>query len=668
MTINYTSLLKLAKPVTGTESGTWGDTVNDAITSPLDVAVAGAVSIDVTSGNVTLSNNDGSGSNQARYAILLVIGTPGVSRNIIGPGTSKIYLVKNSSNGEIVVKASATTGVTIPVNTEASVFWNGSDYEIVGMQGPSSSTDNAVVRFDGTTGKVVQNSVVTIADTTGDVAGVGALTASGNLTLSGGTANGVLYLNGSKVATSGSAVTYNGTTFSTSADASVNGLTVGRGAGAVSTNTAVGASALAANTTGGSLTAVGYQAGYSNTTGTNNVIVGYQAGYSNQTGSSGTAVGYQAAYTSTVGNPTAFGYQALLNSTTGAENSAFGVWSLRLNTTGSYNTAVGCESLYSNTTASNNTAVGYQAGYSNTTGQYNTFLGYQAGYSSNRTADTSAFNTTVGYIAGKNLTTGQVNVFIGSRSGSSGANALTGNANTVVGDFAGNVLEGAATNNAFFGQNSGYAITTGSKNTIIGSYGGNQDGLDIRTADNYAVISDGDGNRLLTMANGQTLALDGGAVPNSGTGITFPATQSASSNANTLDDYEEGTWTPAYSSSGASFTHATQIGRYVKIGSLVTAYGYIVCTSVSGTTSNAVTVTGLPFTIENVANGNIAAAIGQKYNIDYPSGALEMCAWGDPNTTTIILAWSRDNTTDLSVTAANVGTSSGFMISINYRV
>ena len=211
MTINYTSLLKLAKPVTGTESGTWGDTVNDAITSPLDVAVAGAVSIDVTSGNVTLSNNDGSGSNQARYAILLVIGTPGVSRNIIGPGTSKIYLVKNSSNGDIVVKASATTGVTIPVNTEASVFWNGSDYEIVGMQGPSSSTDNAVVRFDGTTGKLVQNSVVTIADSTGDVAGVGALTMGGNLTLSGGTANGVLYLNGSKVATSGSALVFDGT-------------------------------------------------------------------------------------------------------------------------------------------------------------------------------------------------------------------------------------------------------------------------------------------------------------------------------------------------------------------------------------------------------------------------------------------------------------------------
>ena len=49
---------------------------------------------------------------------------------------------------------------------------------------------------------------MTIADSTGDVAGVGTLTMGGNLTLNGGTANGVLYLNGSKVATSGSALTF----------------------------------------------------------------------------------------------------------------------------------------------------------------------------------------------------------------------------------------------------------------------------------------------------------------------------------------------------------------------------------------------------------------------------------------------------------------------------
>lgn len=168
MTINYTTLLGLAKPVTGTESGVWGDVVNDQITSLLEDAIANAASISVTAGNVTLTDNNGS-SDQSRMAILLVTGSPGVSRNIVAPSTSKWYIVKNSSNAEIVLKGSATTGVTIPAGAEAFAFWNGSDFELAAMIGPSSSTDNAVARFDGTTGKVVQNSAVTIADTTGDI-------------------------------------------------------------------------------------------------------------------------------------------------------------------------------------------------------------------------------------------------------------------------------------------------------------------------------------------------------------------------------------------------------------------------------------------------------------------------------------------------------------------
>jgi hypothetical protein len=66
------------------------------------------------------------------------------------------------------------------------------------VDGPASSTDNAVARFDGTTGKLLQNSNVTIDD-------------SGNLTYAVGTANGVAYLNGSKVLTTGSALTFDGT-------------------------------------------------------------------------------------------------------------------------------------------------------------------------------------------------------------------------------------------------------------------------------------------------------------------------------------------------------------------------------------------------------------------------------------------------------------------------
>jgi hypothetical protein len=78
--------------------------------------------------------------------------------------------------------------------------------------GPGSSTDNALVRFDTTTGKLVQNSVG-ILDDSGNLTGIAALTISGALTLNGGTANGVAYLNGSKVLTTGSALTFDGSTF-----------------------------------------------------------------------------------------------------------------------------------------------------------------------------------------------------------------------------------------------------------------------------------------------------------------------------------------------------------------------------------------------------------------------------------------------------------------------
>ena len=137
-------------------------------------------------------------------------------------------------------------------------------------------------------------------------------------------------------------------------------------------------------------------------------------------------------------------------------------------TSGGNNTAVGQFALGTNSTASNNTAVGYQAGYSNTTGQFITALGYQAGYT----------NTTGGY-----------NVFIGDRAGQYSS---TVNYQTMVGDTAGQNTTGAF--NTFIGAGAGYLVTSGAKNTILGGYNGNQGGLDIRTASNYIVLSDGDGN------------------------------------------------------------------------------------------------------------------------------------------------------------------------------
>lgn len=170
MTINYTTLLGLAQPITGTEDGTWGTVVNTEITALVEEAIAGGESINVTSGDVTLTTTQGA-ANQARNAILIITGTPGVSRNIIAPSQSKTYVVINGSDEDVVIKGSATTGATVVSGEKVLVVWDGSDFvratpaanpDIV--SGPASSTDNAIARFDSTTGKIIQNSGITIDD------------------------------------------------------------------------------------------------------------------------------------------------------------------------------------------------------------------------------------------------------------------------------------------------------------------------------------------------------------------------------------------------------------------------------------------------------------------------------------------------------------------------
>jgi trimeric autotransporter adhesin len=245
---------------------------------------------------------------------------------------------------------------------------------------------------------------------------------------------------------------------STNGDATVNGLTVGRGNASVSTNTAVGASALEDNQAGG----------------TKNSAFGSAALANNTTGSSNSAFGQQAlALTTTGAANTAVGDDALASNTTASSNTAVGWRALDANTTGGSNTAVGENALGANTTASQNIAVGYQAGYGNTTGLGNTIMGYQAGYTAG---------------AGNNY-----NTFIGWQAGYAAARTSGNAVNTAIGYAAGSALTNGFYN-TFIGPASGNLVTTGSKNTIIGGYNGNQGGLDIRTSDNYIVLSDGDGN------------------------------------------------------------------------------------------------------------------------------------------------------------------------------
>lgn len=100
-----------------------------------------------------------------------------------------------------------------------------------------------------------------------------------------------------------------------------------------------------------------------------------------------------------------------------------------------------------------------------------------------------------------------------------------------------------------------------------------------------------------------TIGVGGATAAASGAGVTFPATASLSTDPNTLDDYEEGTWTPVYTPQTGSFTtinYGTQLGTYRKIGNIVFVSWRLTVDVTAGFdptgASGRVTVTGMPFT------------------------------------------------------------------------
>jgi hypothetical protein len=96
-------------------------------------------------------------------------------------------------------------------------------------------------------------------------------------------------------------------------------------------------------------------------------------------------------------------------------------------------------------------------------------------------------------------------------------------------------------------------------------------------------------------------------------GVQFPATQSPSADANCLDDYEEGTWTPT---AGGTSTYSLQSGQYIKIGKLVYINGVVIFTAL-GTGSN-LNLSGLPFTDGNVGgvkSGSVSNFSGVATNV-----------------------------------------------------
>jgi hypothetical protein len=142
-----TSLIGLSLPTTGTLSGTWGDTVNNAISQIVDVAVAGSQTISADA-DITLTLTTGTAgstgltANSSQYAILLWTAGGTATRTITVPSTSKTYVVINNttSTQSIIVKAATGTGVTVAAGDKALVAWDGTNYVRVGASAGGSNT------------------------------------------------------------------------------------------------------------------------------------------------------------------------------------------------------------------------------------------------------------------------------------------------------------------------------------------------------------------------------------------------------------------------------------------------------------------------------------------------------------------------------------------------
>jgi hypothetical protein len=183
MATGATGQLGLALPVQGELSGTWGNTVNNAITEYTNIAIAATLTL-TNDGAVTLANTTGTdlatnivssltgaGTVTAQFAIVRVTGTLTTAKVVTAPSYSKTYTVVNAATGGIVTfKASGQTGVSIAVGESAFVYFNGTDYVKV-----SSTVDTGVTSFSAGTTGLTPNTATT-----------GAVTLAGTLAVANG--------------------------------------------------------------------------------------------------------------------------------------------------------------------------------------------------------------------------------------------------------------------------------------------------------------------------------------------------------------------------------------------------------------------------------------------------------------------------------------------------
>ena len=134
-----------------------------------------------------------------------------------------------------------------------------------------------------------------------------------------------------------------------------------------------------------------------------------------------------------------------------------------------------------------------------------------------------------------------------------------------------------------------------------------------------------------------------------------------------LDDYEEGTWTPAFQSTSATFSYASAAGNYTKVGRLVMlSFRLVLAANPSGTTSNTVYISGLPFSTATLGGTYHGGSIGHYFNIDLSQTGV-LAYQTVSSTSTVELKVVGDNLGETAVLASHLRAASEIRGQIIYH-
>ena len=184
---------------------------------------------------------------------------------------------------------------------------------------------------------------------------------------------------------------------------------------------------------------------------------------------------------------------------------------------------------------------------------------------------------------------------------------------------------------------------------------------------NPAAVATGSSGQVLTSA-GAGAPPTFSAAPSHTGNVAFPATQSASGDANTLDDYEEGTWTPVVGGAGGTSGqgYGEQHGSYVKIGRMVTCVGTTTF-SAKGTVTGNVTLSGLPFAMANLRQNRGAGTVTGWYALG--NNMVDVRLLGNENASTasfLHLESAQANQANQSMVTADLTNTSEMYYSLTY--